>query len=76
VARKLAAALSAPLEEGGREVVLGASIGISLFPGDADAPEALIGLADEAMYRAKRAGGGRIAFWSEAGPEEAGGRAV
>jgi diguanylate cyclase (GGDEF)-like protein/PAS domain S-box-containing protein len=76
VARKLAAALSAPLEEGGREVVLGASIGISLFPGDADAPEALIGLADQAMYRAKRAGGGRIAFWSEAGPEEAGGRAV
>jgi diguanylate cyclase (GGDEF)-like protein/PAS domain S-box-containing protein len=69
VARKLAAALSAPLQEGGRDVVLGASIGISLFPGDTDAPEALIGLADQAMYRAKRAGGGRIAFWSETGPD-------
>lgn len=69
VARKLAAALSVPLQESGREVILGASIGISLFPGDADSPKALIGLADEAMYRAKRAGGGRIAFWSEALPE-------
>lgn len=30
------------------------SVGIALYPGDGDTAEALIGRADEAMYRAKR----------------------
>lgn len=44
------------------EVRIGCSIGISLHPGDAGDPEALIRLADAAMYRAKQAGGGRFAY--------------
>lgn len=43
-------------------VRIGCSIGISLHPMDADDPDALIRLADAAMYRAKQAGGGRFVY--------------
>jgi diguanylate cyclase (GGDEF)-like protein len=43
------------------EVRIGCSIGISRHPRDADNPDALIRLADAAMYRAKQGGGGRFA---------------
>jgi diguanylate cyclase (GGDEF)-like protein len=46
------------------DVGIGCSIGISLFPRDADDPEALIRLADAAMYKAKQAGRGRYAYYS------------
>ena len=51
-----------------REVRLGCSIGISLHPRDADNPEALIRLADAAMYRAKQAGRGRFVYHEASGP--------
>ncbi len=38
------------------------SVGACLFPGDGDASEALLGHADSAMYRAKRAGGNAFRF--------------
>ena len=44
------------------EVRIGCSIGISLHPRDAGDPEALIRLADAAMYRAKQAGRGRFVY--------------
>ena len=65
VARKLAAALAEPIEEEGEAVALNASIGISLFPEDGESPEQLIRRADEAMYRAKAAGGAAVAFYAE-----------
>ncbi|MGC2519963.1 MAG: GGDEF domain-containing protein [Burkholderiales bacterium] len=37
-----------------QEVRLGASIGIAIFPGDAEDPVALVRAADAAMYAAKR----------------------
>jgi diguanylate cyclase (GGDEF)-like protein/PAS domain S-box-containing protein len=43
--------------EQGREIYVGASIGIALFPKDADTAEDLLHCADQAMYAAKGAGG-------------------
>ncbi len=57
VARKLLDALSTPfpLVGAGREAEIGASIGIAIFPGDAEDMEALVKAADAAMYEAKQA---------------------
>lgn len=58
VAEKIAAALNVPWREGEHLIRLSASIGISIFPDDADSEAALINLADAAMYRAKGRGAG------------------
>lgn len=42
---------------------LGASIGVSFYPADAVRWGQLMQTADEAMYRAKAAGGGQVAFY-------------
>ena len=55
------------LELGDERIVPSASIGVALFPESAREPEALMRLADEAMYRAKRAGGGRICLRDASG---------
>lgn len=47
-----------------KEMFIGASIGISLFPDDADADEALIKLADTAMYHAKSVGKNNYQFYT------------
>ena len=62
IAGKLLAALAQPLRMGDRDLQLTASIGISIYPDDAESIEALIGHADAAMYRAKRQGPGRFAL--------------
>jgi diguanylate cyclase (GGDEF)-like protein len=59
-ARKVLQVLSQPATLGGESVVPSASIGVALFPECGRDPEELLRLADEAMYHAKRAGGGRI----------------
>lgn len=58
VVRKIVAALSAPirLERKGRSVEIGTSIGVALYPADADDADALVSAADAAMYEAKQAG--------------------
>ncbi len=60
VAKKIVAALSAPLrlERQGRSVEIGTSIGVALFPSDAGDADALVDAADGAMYEAKQAGSG------------------
>jgi diguanylate cyclase (GGDEF)-like protein/PAS domain S-box-containing protein len=62
VGGKLLSALLEPFVVAGTEVRTGASIGVSLYPGDAADTEALLRHADVAMYRAKAAGGGRLVF--------------
>jgi diguanylate cyclase (GGDEF)-like protein/PAS domain S-box-containing protein len=47
----------------GTEVVIGASIGIALSPGDGDTSEELMRNADMALYRAKSDGGGVHRFF-------------
>ena len=46
---------------------VGSSIGIAVFPGDGTRAEELLEHADQAMYRAKEAGGGYLLFSPDAG---------
>ncbi|HEY8582496.1 MAG TPA: diguanylate cyclase, partial [Capillimicrobium sp.] len=57
-------ALADPFEIAGAEFHVGASVGISIFPRDADEAEALLKHADAAMYQAKAAGRGEIVVYS------------
>ncbi len=53
-----------PFREDAREIYVGASIGIALFPKDAQDSEGLLACADTAMYAAKRAGRNTFRFHS------------
>ena len=55
-ARRVAAALSEPVEVEGAEFHVSASLGVSVFPRLAAGAEELLRQADTAMYQAKRAG--------------------
>jgi diguanylate cyclase (GGDEF)-like protein/PAS domain S-box-containing protein len=59
VAEDMAVRLAQPFQVAGAEFHVEASVGISLFPGDADGPESLMQHADAAMYQSK--GRGRAA---------------
>ncbi|WP_247872314.1 EAL domain-containing protein [Azospirillum sp. TSO35-2] len=56
VAEKVVAHLASPFAVGGQNFVVTPSIGISLYPDDADDAEGLIRCADIAMYHAKEQG--------------------
>jgi diguanylate cyclase (GGDEF)-like protein/PAS domain S-box-containing protein len=62
-AGRLIKILSASYEIDGHEVVIGASIGIAMSPGDGDTREELMRNADLALYRAKEDGGGVHRFF-------------
>ncbi|HEX4927965.1 MAG TPA: EAL domain-containing protein [Burkholderiales bacterium] len=64
VAQKILERLIAPVDVGGQEAVVTASIGIATFPADGDDPEALLGAADAAMYRAKQSGRNAFQFFT------------
>jgi diguanylate cyclase (GGDEF)-like protein/PAS domain S-box-containing protein len=59
LADRLLEALTSPFEVRGREVFIGASIGVALHTGESGQPDELIRNADTAMYAAKSAGKGR-----------------
>ncbi|REK59802.1 MAG: hypothetical protein C6W55_00735 [Thermobacillus sp.] len=56
-------AAAEPVRVGDKELYVGASIGISLYPDDAVRVEELVRNADTAMYTAKEAGGRRYEFY-------------
>ncbi|MCE1240263.1 MAG: EAL domain-containing protein [Azonexaceae bacterium] len=60
-AAAILAALEKPFETDGQLLHVGASIGLSLHPDDAEDAEQLLRNADTAMYVAKRQGGGQVA---------------
>ena len=62
-AARLIQILSASYDIDGIEVVIGASIGIALSPGDGTTSEELMRNADMALYRAKSDGGGVHRFF-------------
>lgn len=60
LAARIIAAFEHPIRLAAGEVMVGASIGIALFPADSDKPEDLVRLADTAMYAAKQQGKNRF----------------
>ena len=65
VAQKILEVLTQPIEADDYSLTVGASIGIAVATGTPVDAERLIGQADQAMYRAKRAGGHGYRVWSE-----------
>jgi len=65
-AQKLLLVLSEKYEVGRSEVYATPSIGIALCPDSGTDPERLVKAADIAMYEAKKRGGGRFQYYSEA----------
>ncbi|MTJ82311.1 MAG: EAL domain-containing protein [Telmatospirillum sp.] len=66
VAQSLIDALRDPFQlAGGRDVFVGASVGISVFPDDGGVAEQLIGKADAALHQAKGAGRNSCRFYTE-----------
>ncbi len=63
IADKLLASLAVPVDIGGQEIFVSASIGISLYPQDGTSKELLFQSADTAMYRAKAAGRNGFRFF-------------
>jgi len=66
VAGRLGDALRAPFSVAGHEIVVTASMGISIYPRDGTDMSALRRKADAAMYEAKQAGKDRIRFYRPA----------
>ncbi|HSP15017.1 MAG TPA: EAL domain-containing protein [Thermoanaerobaculia bacterium] len=66
VATKLLDAFHRPLFVGGRDIVVNASIGVSVYPEDGNDAEELLRNADTAMYRAKERGGDTIQMYTTA----------
>jgi len=66
LAEALVVDLGAPVEVQGRQVFLGTSIGITLFPEDAASGTTLMKNGDIAMYQAKVAGKNCFRFYSRA----------
>ncbi len=65
-AQKLLLVLSEKYEIGNSEVYATPSIGIAVYPESGDVADRLIKAADLAMYEAKKRGGGRFQYFSEA----------
>ncbi len=65
VAERLLQTLEAPVVLAGRDVFMGTSIGIAVFPDDGTDTEALLRNADAAMYFAKGRGRNGYQFYSE-----------
>lgn len=65
VAGKVIEALSHKIEPEGRNMTIGCSIGIGLFPDDGEDVDTLIAKADAAMYQAKQKGGNTWEFYSQ-----------
>ncbi|MCP5420093.1 MAG: EAL domain-containing protein, partial [Gammaproteobacteria bacterium] len=64
VAEKIIEALRTPFPVDEQELVLGVSIGVSIFPTDGADASVLLRNADTAMYRAKARGGSVVHFYT------------
>jgi diguanylate cyclase (GGDEF)-like protein len=62
VAQKIIASICEPFEIEGYAMNIGTSIGISIYPDDADESDALKKFADAAMYEVKQAGKNHYRF--------------
>ena len=62
IAKKIISDMALPSRVGEQLLHLSVSVGIAVYPDDALQADALIALADAAMYRSKRGGGNRYTF--------------
>ena len=66
VLQELVAALAAPFMLDGDSAQISASVGVALYPADAEATATLLRHADQAMYAAKSAGRNRYSYFTPA----------
>lgn len=66
VARRILEAVVSPVSVHEHELIVGATIGIAIYPGDGDSAEEMLRNADAAMYSAKENGRGTLAFYHAA----------
>jgi diguanylate cyclase (GGDEF)-like protein len=59
--------LGAPIATSAGEIVIGASVGVAMFPADASDAATLLRRADRALYLAKARGKRRVEFYAERG---------
>ena len=71
VAEEVIEALSKAFQLDGNEAFIGASIGITIYPSDADDPSTMLRNADMAMYKAKEAGRNAYRFFTQEMDEQA-----
>lgn len=69
-AHKLLDAISQPFDAAGHEILVGASIGISLYPQHGSEFDELLKAADTALYRAKAQGRGACCLFEESMDDE------
>jgi diguanylate cyclase (GGDEF)-like protein len=69
IAKKIIADIGAPSLVCGHVLQVSVSVGLALFPADAVDAQTLIQLADAAMYRSKRRGGGCFTFHADPAAE-------
>jgi len=62
IAQRIVKSLAAPITCDSGVANIGASVGIALYPDNGNTPDALVKMADEAMYRIKKSGKGNVAF--------------
>ncbi len=65
IAKDIISACSKPLKIKNKELILGASIGIALYPSDGDEPSTLMRNADLAMYQAKQEGKNTFRYFTD-----------
>lgn len=70
VARKIIEALGTPISYQDHDCLVGASIGIAVFPDDGNTMDEVSKAADMAMYRVKHSGRNGYCFFSDAMPAE------
>ena len=66
LAHRLIESMRQPIVADGSVVYVGVSIGAAMYPRNGKTPELLLAAADQAMYRAKREGGRKLAFHNSA----------
>ncbi len=64
-AQSIIRALSLPLEIDSHQIYISASIGIAIYPNDADDVNELLKNADQAMYQAKKSGRNRFNYFTQ-----------
>lgn len=66
IAARLVATMAQPFQIEGRQVEVGASAGVAMYPTDGRTTEALMRAADTALYRVKDEGRGAVRFFEPA----------